>query len=141
MAANRRKSALPAPLAEICEELSVRQRISRGEYRNTDVYPSRVVKPRTVIDLTLVNDAEVAALREEIATYQSRLAAYRDACAAYNAKEHELDDKFRRDLEAENGMTDHPKAASLFAKAWENGHSAGHEEVVTHYEDLLELVK
>ena len=44
-------------------------------------------------------------------------------------------------LEAEHDMMNHPKRDRLWAKAWEHGHWSGYHEVISYYEDFLELVK
>lgn len=49
--------------------------------------------------------------------------------------------QLRADLEAEHGLTGHPKADAVWNMAWDRGHSAGYTEVASEYEDLAELVK
>lgn len=58
----------------------------------------------------------------------------------YYAENFMLMRQFQSDLAAENGLTDHPKADLLFAKAWEHGHSSGLMDVVHWYEDLADLL-
>ncbi len=48
---------------------------------------------------------------------------------------------FRADLERENDVAGHPKAARLFEMAWTEGHSAGHYEVANTYENWVELIQ
>jgi hypothetical protein len=45
------------------------------------------------------------------------------------------------DLEKEHGITGNPKAEKLWSLAWAHGHSAGYLDVISHYEELVELVK
>ena len=52
--------------------------------------------------------------------------------------------QFRRDLETEHGLTNHPKAATVFGMAWDRGHSDsrdGYKTVAYYYEDLANLLK
>jgi hypothetical protein len=48
---------------------------------------------------------------------------------------------FRRDLEKAYGLTDHPKADTMWRLAWEEGHSEGYAAVLRWYDDLYDLVK
>lgn len=48
---------------------------------------------------------------------------------------------FQKRLEAEYGTEGNPKAALLFAKAWEMGHAYGYNEVETYYRDLVDLIR
>jgi hypothetical protein len=57
----------------------------------------------------------------------------------YYEEQDKLKNQFREDLIAEYHMTNHPKANKIFDKAWELGHSKGHEEVEYYFQDLTEL--
>jgi hypothetical protein len=57
----------------------------------------------------------------------------------YYEEQEKLKNEFREDLIAEYHMTNHPKANKIFDKAWELGHSKGHEEVEYYFQDLTEL--
>jgi hypothetical protein len=57
----------------------------------------------------------------------------------YYEEQEKLKNQFREDLIAEYHMTNHPKANKIFDKAWELGHSKGHEEVEYYFQDLTEL--
>jgi len=48
---------------------------------------------------------------------------------------------FRMDLEQEFKTKGNKKATKLFSLAWEYGHSAGFDEVLTYYEDMADLIK
>jgi hypothetical protein len=67
--------------------------------------------------------------------------AYEAARAAFRAETAALNEKFRDDLYDEYGVTGHPKAAMVFDKAWERGHSEGLENVANHFSDLVELIQ
>jgi hypothetical protein len=59
----------------------------------------------------------------------------------YYEEQDKLKNQFRKDLIAEYHMTDHPKANKIFDKAWELGHSKGHEEVEYYFCDFVELFR
>jgi hypothetical protein len=59
----------------------------------------------------------------------------------YYEEQDKLKNQFREDLIAEYHMTNHPKANKIFDKAWELGHSKGHEEVEYYFQDLTELFR
>ena len=48
--------------------------------------------------------------------------------------------ELRSDLEADHGLTKHPKRELLWKKAWEHGHSSGFAEVSLYYGDFAELL-
>jgi len=52
-----------------------------------------------------------------------------------------LTDEFKRDLFEEHGVTGHPKAELAFKLAWDYGHSSGLNEVVSYFEELVDLIK
>jgi hypothetical protein len=60
--------------------------------------------------------------------------AYSEDCAR-------LSDEFRKDLLADLGITNHPKADLLFSKAYEMGHSSGRSEIYSYALDLVELIQ
>ena len=49
--------------------------------------------------------------------------------------------RFREALADELGMKGHPKFGVLWEKAWDRGHSAGLEEVLSEAQELVDLVK
>jgi hypothetical protein len=55
--------------------------------------------------------------------------------------EQEMTDKFRKVLEEDNGLSDHPKRDVLWRLAWDEGHSSGYAEVAIYYERFAELLK
>jgi hypothetical protein len=44
-------------------------------------------------------------------------------------------------MEANHGLSGHPKADKLYEIAWEFGHSAGYGEIEIYYDQLVDLVK
>ena len=49
--------------------------------------------------------------------------------------------RLRASLEEEHDMARHPKAGLLWNLAWEHGHGNGYSEVLSYYEDFVELLK
>lgn len=67
--------------------------------------------------------------------------AYKKARQEYTKEEERLIDEFWKDVFEEIGIPlDHPKAAKLRSKAWQEGHSNGLSEVYYHLEDLWEFL-
>ena len=120
---------------------SVRENLSSGKYKTTLAYPDKPVKPDSKVDLATVSDKEVADRRAALRKYEEDFVAYKAAKLAYGEDEGRLHKLFCDDLEAEHGMAGHPKADKLMNMAYDKGHSGGMGDVVTEYEELLELVK
>lgn len=121
---------------------SVYQLAVDGAYKTKLPYPDRPKEPavlgKRARDLT---PDEAASLPTEQAAFDQAKKDYESARRAYNEDNGRLGTLFRVHLELEHGMTGHPKADKLFAKAEENGHSSGMSEVAVIYADLVELVK
>lgn len=122
--------------------MNVRDRYDNDHYKNTLPYPTGAQRPavlgKRAGDLTA---DEIASLPQAKADYEAALEQRKADRDAYSAREREIKDELRRDLEVEHGMTDHPKADLLWSKAWEYGHDASLGEVIGHYEDFVELVR
>lgn len=118
------------------------ERIARGFYTNKEPYPEKPNIPdvlkKAAIHLT---DVEIASLPGVIAEHRHATERYGECVRAWNARETDLETQFVADLHAHYGMTGHPKADALYRRAHELGCSYGHSEIVSHYEDLLELVR
>lgn len=50
-------------------------------------------------------------------------------------------DIFKADLEKAFGVEGNPKAEKLWAISWDFGHSAGYDEVLSYYSELVELIR
>lgn len=111
--------------------MSVRDNIEAGKYRNTVPYSP----PDLVIDPEKVTIAEAARLKEK---HKADRAAQRKAWSEGEGAATAL---FRADLEAEEGLTGHPKADALWRIAWDRGHSSGYSEILECYEQMVELLK
>ena len=93
--------------------MSVHDDINAGKYRNDKPYPlHNMVRPEA-----------------------------RKQFAAYRKEEERLYGLFRADLLAELGITEHPKADTLFRIAWDRGHSSGFSEVANEAVALVELLR
>lgn len=60
---------------------------------------------------------------------------------AYQADQEEKHQQFKRDLLADLGLTNHPKADLLFSMAWESGHASGYREVYLEADRLADLLR
>lgn len=117
-------------------------RIHNGEFKTALPYPDRVKEPailrKAVKDLT---DAEIATIPAVRAAYTADKAKYEADKDAYLKDDNAREATFVAALHEYHGMTGHPKADLLYSKAYERGHSNGHEEIANYYDDLVELVK
>ena len=91
-------------------------------------------------------EKDLAAAKAEAAERERKLKdertnVKREQMRKANEEARRLTDELRARLERENGVVGHPKAALLWSKAWEHGHSAGLSEVESWYDDLVELIK
>lgn len=66
----------------------------------------------------------------------AKMAQYKN----YKQDEQRRHNEFKADAFAELGITGHPKAEALFAKAWEAGHSHGYSEVWGEMLNLVDLI-
>lgn len=57
-----------------------------------------------------------------------------------NTEARMAEEALMRRLEDEFGLSNHPKNALLWSKAWDLGHSAGLDEVEIYYRNLVELI-
>lgn len=117
--------------------MNVWEKLKANAYRNPEPYPQAPRKPLLNVKAT---SAQVRAYADELDTYDELMRVYRELVAAYNARSVALEAEFQHDLEVEYGMVSHPKAALLYGKAYQMGHSGGMHEVANHYSDLVELV-
>ena len=121
--------------------MSTYQKFIDGVYTNGAPYPVKPVEPsvlrKRARDLT--ND-ELATLVEVTSIYDDAKLAYDEARRAHNAESGRLTALLQADLEAEYGVTGHPKAELLWSKAYDRGHSGGMGEVINVWTDLVDLI-
>jgi hypothetical protein len=89
------------------------------EYLNSDRYRNKIPFPKR----TEHSPEEFKRLYKEYQTEGGRLEAL-----------------FRQDLFDTYGVNDNPKKDLCFTKAWSRGHSSGYYEVLTIWDDLVELI-
>lgn len=106
-------------------------KIARGDYKTKLPYRTDNVPV----------DEENMTVRQAREHKEAQKARWRADREAHNADEARLVVQFQADLEEENGVKGHPKAEKLFDLAWGYGHSSGLNEVMQHYEELVELLK
>ncbi len=88
-----------------------------GGWHKSDRLLQRIRSHEFDIPLNMIGDAAIRIFREE------------------------SEKKFKTALlEHLNVPPDHPKADRLFAIAWEEGHAAGHEDVMNYAEEFVELL-
>ncbi len=121
---------------------STYDRACNGEYDSKLAYSySKPAKPAILLkrvgDLTSEEIATVPQVKKE---YEDAVTAHSAAREAYHADQQRLTQKFQSDLEAEHGLSGHPRAAMLYAKAYDIGHSGGLAEVAIHYNEMAELI-
>jgi hypothetical protein len=121
---------------------TVYDKLRRNAYRNTDDWPKTPVKPIPVFSLvTEANAADLRAYASSLEAWEIEAAIAKQKQDSWTEKHSTLENQFRTDLEAETGMTDHPKAELLYWKAYERGHSSGVDGVYDAYMNMLELVQ
>lgn len=84
-------------------------------------------------------------INTEIYHPQREYPSYKDPARNENMKlyRQEQDEKkalFKNDLLETFGVKDHPKAEKAFRLAWELGHGVGFYEVLTHFNNFVELI-
>lgn len=84
--------------------------------------------------------AQIDTYRRNIVVHYNAMDAYKKKRAEYDAEENRIYEQFKKDLFKELGITKHPKAETLFQKAWEQGHLAGYEVVFSYASDLVDLL-
>lgn len=116
---------------------SVWTKLEDNAYRNNHLLPER---PRRPVLNRNAGPSELRQYADALENYDHSLKEYRDQMAAHSTVTAALEAQFQTDLEAEYGMTGHPRASLLYHKAWQRGHSGGLSEVASVYADLVDLV-
>lgn len=97
---------------------------------------SKTIEER-VDEVRRETEEKVQRIQEAAVRHAERREQFARSAAAYQRAAHDL----RVRLEAEFSMTDHPKRDLLWSKAWEHGHSNGHEEVEYWYGEFVEMIQ
>lgn len=114
----------------------------RKPYGRTVENAQKIAPAKTALEIAIAEAKERAAerLNTEIETIKTKEATRLERIRV-NEEANRVTTALRKELEAKNDMTDHPKADLLWSKAWEHGHSSGLEDVRCWYNDLVELIK
>jgi len=132
----------PANLSTASDRLTTLWGTGNHAYKNTTEYPSSSKyheEMNTELEKFVGTKAEHKEFEKTIKdVYSKRLMEDK---AAYNKITSELEAQFRKDLEEEFGVINHPKASKLFSTAWNYGHSTGYAEVYNYYSSLVDLIK
>ena len=104
-------------------------------YKQTLTYPTRVTRPK--IDLYHLTPDEAA---ERVRTQQKLEDQHRAEIQAYRDETTRLQALFRKDALEEVGLTNHPRADKAFAYAWQLGSSDGYWNVLSHLEEIADIL-
>lgn len=119
--------------------MTIWDNLANRAYENQDRYP--ILPRRPSLPAPAASPAEHREYADKLEAYERDLVQFRLDKDAWHARDGELHEQFQKDLEAHYEMTGHPKAALLYNKAYERGHSDGWHEIACVYADLVELVK
>ena len=100
------------------------------------VYPKSPKKPRLSSNPSAQEAREYADALEH---YDIVYTEYRDELMKYTSEIHRREDQFRKELQEEYDLSD-AHFSVLWSFAWDDGHSAGYEEVVLYFERYYDLV-
>ena len=121
--------------------MDIYAKIKAGHYEPNVKYPTRPQEPAVLRKLAgQLTGGETGLIGTVRSRYEQAMADYQDAQAAYRKAETEARQRFRADLEEENGTGPNPKADLIFQKAWDRGHAGGYHDVANVYNDLVELI-
>jgi len=111
---------------------------SKDEFTNVFVYSKgRVVWQGSFIEYK-ARLSEFNGMLVEKTVNEEGLKAQR---VAYVVEQSRLEQEFKADLFKETGVTGHPKANKCYGIAYDYGHHAGFEEVASHFDTLVDLIK
>lgn len=119
--------------------MSLKEKIDAGYYNY--VHHKRPEMPAVLKkNVGLLTPEEISSLAEIRNDYDEKIAAHKNKLLLENENYRKRLDEFRADLANEFGMTGHPKEEKVWELSWEDGHSAGYDEVALYYEKYAELV-
>ena len=117
--------------------MNIEERLKEGYYTNFGEVVPRPKKPVLTSRATPKQAREYADALEK---YSQDLASFLAYCKERDKQVSILYEQFKVDLKEDLGITDHPKAETLFDLAWEYGHSGGYREVYNYALDLVDLL-
>jgi hypothetical protein len=107
---------------------TVWQKVLRGDYTIKD-HPYLLIVIIEGVFTNMITNEPVSA--DEV----------KKARKSYLTESRALREIFKRDLQIELGLAEHPRGANLIALAWEYGHSEGYNEVIQYAYDLAPLLR
>jgi len=116
----------------------VRHKIHSGYYDVTEMsYPKCPNKPRLALKHTSEDAVEYAMFLKEYERLQKLYCEELKKYCKLIGDKHEL---FKKEALEECGLTDHPRADKAYSYAWEEGHHAGNSEVMSHLENIADVL-
>lgn len=109
------------------------------DYYNKLPFPKKPIKPNLAYANCTPQMARSYADKLEI--WEKSFDDFKLQMDAYTAEEQRLMGQFYTDAIEEAGLSNHPKSAVIYSKAWEDGHSGGYSEVFNKLLDLAEFVE
>lgn len=102
-------------------------------YKKIPSYPVKPKRPDLAYDAT---STEIRIHADAVARYEQLMQKYNAERVIFKQAESDLLQQFQYDALDDVGLTGHPAAERAYEFAWQNGHSAGLQEV---YSVLVEL--
>lgn len=126
--------------------MNIRQNIEDGKYENKvqiigSSFPPKLLRELEGKKVKEISEEEFKSLPKLRAEFEEQKKLYKESSGLYRKEEGRVIDLFENDCAEAEGVSDNPKRAALWGKAWEHGHSAGLSEVWIVYQDLAELIK
>lgn len=118
--------------------LNLQDKIISNVYVSNYKMPPR---PKSPVYPKTSTPEDYRAYADALEKYQAEMEAYRRARKEALAEENRLHKQFRADVEAEYGTAGNPKSDLLWDLAWRYGISSGLSEVLTYYDDLVDLIR
>ncbi len=117
----------------------VRMKIRDGYYDVTTTikYPKPPNKPLLPQEHT---SEELKQYTNELEKYETKQEIYKHRLKTYNKLKVEKMQLFMKEALEECGLTGHPRADKAYSYAWEEGHSAGIAEVLSHLEEIADVL-
>jgi hypothetical protein len=128
-------------------DMSVRDKIENGFYKNKVKFPSK--QDFTTYNAYKCGECLLNVSKESLEYNKDQgylietffdVDSYKKIVDKYREEENKIYCQFKKDLLEELGIADHPKAELLFNMAWDRGHSCGYSEVLIEAGELSELL-
>lgn len=120
--------------------IDIRENIKNGVYKPKREYPQRPKKPRQPMGKDATSEA-FKKYAEDLESWENEMAQYKSEQDAYSKEQAECHNQFEKDCCEVEGITNHPHCSKIYAKAYQDGHSYGHSEVIIHLEDLCSFLR